>query len=238
MTARVNFQIELEQLHDRLAEMGEHVENTIDQVFCAMEQRDSEQIEAMMNGDRLTDDMERGIEAKCLSLITRQQPVARDLRIVTATLKVVTDIERVGDQAVDIGELVLRNREYPLYHISEHMPELIREAKEMVHRAVDAFIKNDSHAAAEIIEMDDIVDDLFNKVKDDVVKLLREDSLNGHADTGTPDGLADAAKLHPDCLVDVLMIAKYLERIGDHAVNICEWEIFRETGAIDSVRLL
>ncbi len=229
MTARMNFEMELEQLHNRLAEMGEHVENTIDQVFCALESKDGELLGTIMNGDRLTDDMEREIEAKCLSLITRQQPVARDLRVVTATLKVVTDIERIGDQAVDIAELIFRNQEYPIYHISQPMPELIRAAKDMVHRAVDAFIQNDSKTAAQLIDMDDIVDDLFNQVKDEVVRMLREDGMQEQAGERRAD---------PDCLVDVLMIAKYLEKIGDHAVNICEWEIFRETGAIDSVRLL
>lgn len=229
MTARINFEMELEQLHNRLAEMGEHVENTIDQVFRALENKDGELLGTIMNGDRLTDDMEREIEAKCLSLITRQQPVARDLRVVTATLKVVTDIERIGDQAIDIAELVLRNQAYSLYHISRPMPELIRAAKDMVHRAVDAFIQNDEKTASQIIEMDDIVDNLFNQVKDEVVRMLREDSMQDC------DG---ERKADPDCLVDVLMIAKYLEKIGDHAVNICEWEMFRETGAIDSVRLL
>ncbi len=229
MTARMNFELELEQLHNRLAEMGEHVEHTIDQVFCALENEDTELIRTIMNGDRIVNDMEREIEAKCLSLITRQQPVAGDLRMVSAALKVVTDIERIGDHAADIAELADRNQGRSIYRISSPMPELIRASKDMVHWAVDAFIQNDSKAAAQIIKMDDVVDDLFNQVKDEVVMMLRADS--GQA-------TKHVEKVDPDCIVDVLMIAKYLEKIGDHAVNICEWAMFRETGAIDSVRLL
>lgn len=229
MTARMNFEMELELLHNRLSDMGEHVENTIDQVVCALESDDAEQIKALMNGDRVIDDMEKEIEAKCLSLITRQQPVARDLRMVSAALKVVTDIERIGDQTADIAELAERNQGQAIYHIAKAMPALIREAKDMVHRAVDAFIQNDGKAAASIIEMDDVVDDLFNQVKDEVVGILRDENVLDEN---------SGKKTDPDCLVDVLMIAKYLEKIGDHAVNICEWAIFRETGAIASVRLL
>ena len=221
MTARMNFEMELELLHDRVAQMGRYVEQKIDSLFFALENEDKELATSIMSGDRVIDDMEKEIEAKCLSLITRQQPVARDLRVVSATLKVVTDIERIGDHAADIAELAVRNQGISIYHISKPMPELITAAKDMVHDAVDAFIQNDRSSAAKIIETDDIVDDLFNQAKDEVVRMLRGEKT------------AD-----PDCLVDVLMIAKYLEKIGDHAVNICEWAIFRETGSIDSVRLL
>ncbi len=239
MTVRMNFEMELEQLHNCLADMGKHVEQTIDQVFCALENEDADQIRMIMSGDRVINDMEKEIEARCLSLITRQQPVARDLRTVSATLKVVTDVERIGNHAVDIAELARRNQGHSIYQISDSMPGLISAAKDMVHRAVDAFIQNDDTAAAEIIVMDDQVDDLFNQVKDEVVRLLSLGSLQTKEHTaGETDKETSGRTPDPDCLVDVLMIAKYLEKIGDHAVNICEWEIFRETGAIDSVRLL
>jgi len=229
MTARMNYELELELLHNHLAEMGQYVEQTIDLVFSALELEDEELMTVIMNGDRVVDDMEKEIEAKCLSLITRQQPVARDLRVVSATLKVVTDIERIGDHAADIAELALRNKGTNIYNISKPMPHMIKAAKDMVHNAVDAFIQNDRESAMKIIQFDDIVDDLFNQVKNEVVKMLREECTIIEKQENKAD---------PDCLVDVLMIAKYLERIGDHAVNICEWAIFRETGAIDSVRLL
>ncbi|HKM22471.1 MAG TPA: phosphate signaling complex protein PhoU [Lachnospiraceae bacterium] len=234
MTARMNFEMELELLHDRVAQMGRYVEQKIDSLFFALENEDKELATSIMSGDRVIDDMEKEIEAKCLSLITRQQPVARDLRVVSATLKVVTDIERIGDHAADIAELAVRNQGISIYHISKPMPELITAAKDMVHDAVDAFIQNDRSSAAKIIETDDIVDDLFNQAKDEVVRMLRGETVTGTKIT------ADEAerRTDPDCLVDVLMIAKYLEKIGDHAVNICEWAIFRETGSIDSVRLL
>ncbi len=221
MTARMNFEMELELLHERVAQMGRYVEQKIDNLFFALENEDKELAATVMTGDRVIDDMEKEIEAKCLSLITRQQPVARDLRVVTATLKVVTDIERIGDHAADIAELAVRNQGTNIYHISKPMPELITAARDMVHEAVEAFIQSDRMKAEKIIVTDDIVDALFNQAKDEVVRMLR-----------------DEAAADPDCLVDVLMIAKYLEKIGDHAVNICEWAIFRETGSIDSVRLL
>ena len=156
--------------------------------------------------------MEKSIEAKCLSLITRQQPVARDLRVVSATLKVVTDIERIGDHAADIAEVALRCKDVNIYHVAEQMPALIMGAKQMVHEAVDIFIQRDEVNAQKIIDMDDEVDELFNQVKNNLVRSLKEE------------------KIDADVLVDILMIAKYLERIGDHATNIAEWVVFSITG--------
>lgn len=220
MTARANFENELAILHNELANMGICVETAIDDIFSALETQNMELAAAIMNGDRVVDDMEKSIEAKCLSLIARQQPVARDLRVVSATLKVVTDIERIGDHAADIAEMAIRCQGINIYTISEKMPELIVAAKDMVHNAVDAFIQRDLEASEEIIERDDIVDDLFNEVKNNLVVSVKEE------------------KIDADCMVDILMIAKYLEKIADHAVNICEWGIFRETGAMDNVRIL
>ncbi len=220
MVARKNFENELEGLHNELSLMGVCVEKAIDDIFFALENQDIELITAIKNGDRVVDDMEKSIEAKCLSLITRQQPVARDLRVVSATLKVVTDIERIGDHAADIAEVALRCKDVNIYHVAEQMPALIMGAKQMVHEAVDIFIQRDEVNAQKIIDMDDEVDELFNQVKNNLVRSLKEE------------------KIDADVLVDILMIAKYLERIGDHATNICEWSIFRETGSVDNVRLL
>mgnify|MGYP003415032160 FL=1 len=220
MVARKNFENELEGLHNELSLMGVCVEKAIDDIFFFFLYQDIELITAIKNGDRVVDDMEKSIEAKCLSLITRQQPVARDLRVVSATLKVVTDIERIGDHAADIAEVALRCKDVNIYHVAEQMPALIMCAKQMVHEAVDIFIQRDEVNAQKIIDMDDEVDELFNQVKNNLVRSLKEE------------------KIDADVLVDILMIAKYLERIGDHATNICEWSIFRETGSVDNVRLL
>ena len=220
MTSRLNFENELSALQKELSDMAMYVEKAIDDIFLALENQDMELANTIMIGDRIVDDMEKSIEARCLSLIARQQPVARDLRVVSATLKVVTDIERIGDHAADIAELTMRCEEVNIYHVAEKMPELIKTAKDMVHNAVDAFIQRDEKAAEQIIEMDDIADDLFNQVKDSLIASLQEGVIT------------------VDNMVDILMIDKYLEKIADHAVNICEWGIFRETGAMDNVRIL
>ena len=220
MSARMNFDHELETLHNELSRMGIYVEKAIDDIFYALENQDMEVAKGIVEGDRFVNDMEKTIESKCLSMIARQQPVARDLRVVSATLKVVTDIERIGDQAADIAEMAIRCQNINIYHVAEKMPDLIKIAKDMVHYAVDAFIQKDEKRAREIIEMDDVADDLFNEVKNSLVECLKAESVNA------------------DYLVDILLIAKYLEKIADHAVNICEWGIFRETGAMENVRIL
>mgnify|MGYP005883253101 CR=1 FL=1 len=131
-----------------------------------------------------------------------------------------TDLERIGDHASDIAELILRIKSDHAYHIVQHLPAMAASAQKMVHDAVEAFIKQDVEEAEEIIRRDDEVDALFNQVKSDVVELLK--SAPSHADQG----------------IDLLMIAKYLERIGDHAVNVCEWTQFCKTGALKNVRIM
>lgn len=220
MSPRPTFEQELKQLHEDVREMGMIVENTYDELFEAVMNQDEEMLERIMKSDRMINDMQRNIEASCLTLITKQQPVARDLRLVTAALKVVTDIERIGDHCADIAELMLRLNMADLSGYSIHLPKMIEETKKLEHAAVDAFVNRNLAAAGQVIRDDDIVDDLFNQVKADLVAHIR---------TGT---------VGADECVDVLMLAKYLEKIGDHAVNIGEWEEFQEKGVIDDVRLL
>ena len=155
-----------------------------------------------------------------MSLITKQHPIASDLRMVTAALKVVTDMERIGDHISDMAELFIRLGLPELSEFSTSLTEMAEAAKHMVQIAVDAFVSRNQEGAKEAIKQDDIVDDLFNRVKEDLIYLLKEEK-----------------KSADDC-VDVLMITKYLEKIGDHAVNIGEWEIFRETGIIKDKVLL
>lgn len=220
MTMRTIYLEELNGLRKSLAEMGEAVEASFDMLLTAVDSKDEELKMQIIRGDRMINDMERSIESKCLSLITRQQPIAGDLRMISAALKVVTDIERIGDQTADIAELLLRLKGCDLDTYSRHITGMLQVAKEIVHDAVDAFVSRDRKAADEVIRHDDVVDSLFAKVKDDLVFMLQEGVDNINA------------------CVDVLMIAKYLERIGDHAVNIAEWEIFQESGAIQDIRLM
>ena len=220
MTTRSMYLEELNSLRKSLAEMGAAVEESFNLLLTAVENKDTDLEQQIIRGDRVINDMERSIESQCLSLITRQQPIAGDLRMISAALKVVTDIERIGDQTADIAELMLRLRDSDLDAYSRHITGMLQVAKEIVHDAVGAFVNRDSRAADEVIRHDDVVDELFAKVKDDLVHMLQEGVDN------------------IDACVDVLMIAKYLERIGDHAVNIAEWEIFQESGAIQHIRLM
>lgn len=217
---RVTYEHELEELNRELREMAHMVENAIEQTFVAFEDQNITMAEEIIKGDRTVNDMERAIESRCLSLILRQQPVACDLRQISTALKVVTDLERIGDHASDIAELILRIKVRHAYHIVKHLPAMSASAKEMVHDAVEAFIEQNVDDALAIIKRDDEVDTLFNQVKKDVIALLKSDPE--HADQG----------------IDLLMIAKYLERIGDHAVNVCEWTQFSKTGALKNVRIM
>lgn len=220
MTTRINYDHELTLLNDDIKQMGYMVESSIEQCFIAFEDQDFDKAEGIIRGDRTINDLERSIEARCLSLILRQQPVAGDLRVVSSALKVVTDLERIGDHASDIAELILRIRGEHIYHVVRHIPGMAMAAREMVRSAIDAFISQDITAAKTIEKQDDIVDELFTKVKNDVIDLLKQSAE------------------HADQCIDLLMIAKYLERIGDHAVNVCEWTEFAKTGALKNVRIL
>lgn len=220
MTARLSFEHELQLLRDNLTEMGHLIEAAIEKTLKAFETEDEALANEIIQGDRNVNDMEKTIESRCLSLILKQQPVARDLRIVTTALKVVTDMERIGDHSADIAELILREKREPIYNLVKHIPMMGTVAKEMVHDAVTAFTTLNIESAREIEKRDDVVDDLFDKVKEEVASMLRSSGE------------------HVDQCVDILMIAKYFERIGDHAVNICEWTEFHETGSVNNIRIL
>ncbi|HCA68980.1 MAG TPA: phosphate transport system regulatory protein PhoU [Lachnospiraceae bacterium] len=220
MTARLSFENELQLLRDNLTEMGHLIEDAIEKCMHAFETQDEVLAREIIEGDRNINDIEKTIEARCLSLILKQQPVARDLRIVTTALKVVTDMERIGDHAADIAELILREKREQIYNLVKHIPQMAKVTKSMVHDSVNAFTKVDVDEAREVMKRDDVVDELFDKVKSEVAAILRESSE------------------HVDQCVDILMIAKYFERIGDHAVNICEWTEFHETGSVNNIRIL
>lgn len=220
MAPRVIFEQELEMLKGKVKEMSERAENSYDRLVEAVEKRDKDTLTELLDNDRQMIDMQRSIEAKCLVLLTKQQPVAGDLRLVSASLKVVTDIERIGDHVSDIAELYLRmNREETGGEYEEILADMMREAKMMLREAVEAFVQNSERAALEVIDRDDIVDELFNEVKQKMMDAIRKQSLDA------------------DKVVDYLMVAKYLEKIGDHAVNIGEWALFRRTGDMQGVKL-
>ncbi len=220
MSARSEFDKELENLHLDLIRMGGMIEEAIDHSITALEKRDKELAKSIITNDRQVDDLDRTIEARCLSLLLRQQPVAKDLRAISTALKMVTDMERIGDQAADIADISLRFGDEPFIKSLEHIPLMARTASAMVRESINAFVKSDAMASHEIIQRDDEVDGLFETIKQELISVL----------THRPEA-ADQA-------VDFLMIAKYLERIGDHAVNICGWVIFSITGEHKDTKIL
>ena len=220
MSPRTTFINELNQLKENVADMATRVEKNYETLFEAYEKKEKAAIEKIVAVDKDINRRQREIESECLFLITKQQPIVSDLRAVTASLKVVTDIERVGDHVADIAELLIRMDMKELSVYSAHLNPMIRETRDMLRMAVDAFTGGNKEEAQEVIQKDDVVDELFNAVKNDVIESLKKETRDA------------------DECVDILMIAKYLEKIGDHAVNICEWEIFKETGNISDMSLL
>jgi len=220
MTPRLIFEQELESLKCAVTEISERAEISYNKLILAASKNDVESLKRLLDADREIVNMQRNIEATCLYLLTKQQPVARDLRIVSAALKVVTDIERIGDHVTDMAELFLRMN--PPYNEKDSLllKEMMDAAKGMVHDAVTAFVDMDVEKAKAVIQKDDVVDDYFNRIK----AMLVDGSKN------SAFGL--------DGIVDFLLLAKYVEKIADHAVNISEWAIFRATGNLQENRLL
>ena len=209
---RQKFDEQLKELDDALIEMGNYVETAIAAATKALVEQDTELAMKIINSDDEIDDMEKDIEALCLKLILQQQPVARDLRLISAVLKIITDLERIGDHAVDISEITLQLAGKQFIKKLEHIPQMAIATMKMVTDAIEAFVKKDLVLATEVIAADDIVDDLFDFIKKE---------------------LADLMKINPDNsdqAIDLLMIAKYFERIGDHATNVAEWIVFTITG--------
>lgn len=220
MSPRIIFEQELEELKSKVVEMGERAEISYDKLVFAIRGNDRDSMNQLLDNDRQMVDMQRSIEAKCLFLLTKQQPVARDMRMVSAALKVVTDIERIGDHVSDIAELYLRMDEKGMTDsYAKKLETMMEEAKGMLHASVEAFVNGDEKSAEKVIDHDDVVDDLFNQIKEDMMEAIRTQTLDA------------------DKVVDYLMIAKYLEKIGDHAVNIGEWAIFQVTGDIQGTKL-
>ena len=206
------FDEQLELLNTQLIEMGALIEHSIRSAAEALVSQDIAQAKESMRFDKKVDEKEREIEALCLKLLLRQQPVARDLRFISSALKMITDMERIGDQAADISEIVLFIADQQYIKKLEHIPAMAGATIEMVTKSIDAFVNRDVDLARKVISMDDVVDDLFDQVKAELIALIGKDASNGEQ------------------AMDLLMIAKYYERIGDHATNIAEWVEFAITG--------
>ena len=213
MRERYNEQLRL--LNENLIAMGKLIEIAIESAIIALMDKDSDAANEIIKNDDIIDDKEREIESLCLKLLLSQQPMAADLRLITAALKMVTDMERIGDHASDIAELVKHMTTFT-YNNMEHIHQMSTEVIEMLHESVDAFITQDIDKARQVINHDDIVDDLFVFVKKDLIDQIYSRKGDGEQ------------------IADYLMIAKYFERIGDHSTNIAEWVIFSLTGDLKS----
>ena len=212
MAIRNRFEEQLAILNNSLIEMGKLVERRIQLATKALIEQDTNITREIISSDIEVDDREKDIENQCMRLIMQQQPVARDLRAITAILKIITDLERIGDHAVDISEITefMAGKEY--IKKLEHIPQMAEATIKMLSESIDAFVRRDDALAYEVIAYDDVVDDLFMEVKRELIALIKKDVSNG------------------DQALDLLMVAKYFERIGDHATNVAEWVIFSDTG--------
>lgn len=216
---RNKFDTQLSLLNTEIIEMGALCEATISDAVKALIQNDKELAKKTIEAEKQIDQKEKDIESLCLKLLLQQQPVARDLRLISAALKMITDMERIGDQAADIADIVII--------ADSSLPtdfkdiELMAEATiKMVTESVEAFVQRDLVLAKEVIAYDDVVDNLFNVIKNEVIDLIAE----------MPKQSKEAQNKMGIDVIDILMIAKYFERIGDHATNIAEWVEFSITG--------
>ncbi len=209
------FDRELEELHMDMVSMGSLVEESIENTIIALKKQDVELARKIFMNDDVIDELEKKIERRCLNLIARQQPLAKDLRTISAALKIITDMERIADHSADIAEITLRmaNEKYikPLIDI----PRMAELAKNMVNKSIDAYIKQDIELAKFVCKSDDDVDDLFMKITLELINIIKND----------PESVEQA--------IDFILIAKYLERMADHATNIGEWVVYNVTGEHD-----
>ena len=206
------FDRQLLELNNSLLEMGALVENSISMASKALVNQDVELAKKVMEAEIDVEQKEKDIESFCYKLLMQQQPVARDLRLISVALKMITDMERIGDQAADISEIVVMMNGAAYAQELVHIPQMATATVKMVTDSIDAFVKKDLKLAKAVIEYDDVVDELFDKVKLDLIQLIRSN--------------------HPSSeqAIDLLMIAKFFERIGDHEVNIAKWVVYSITG--------
>ncbi len=214
---RIRLEEQLQQLNLEMIKMGvlceDAINNSIDILFDAGSdaEKKKRKYKEVRRADSEIDHKERELEALCMKILLRQQPVASDLRLVSSVLKMISDFERIGDQASDIAELAQ-------YIIKSDLPEKIKikdmasETATMVTDCIDAFVNKDLEGCRNIYKHDDVVDSMFTEIKDEIIRLVQSDNVDG------------------ELCIDLLMTAKYLERIADHAVNIAEWVEYSITG--------
>lgn len=209
---RNKFDEQLELLHSELITMGKLCESAILRASQALLEGNLSLASKAISIEDEINEKEREIERLCLKLLLQQQPVAKDLRQISSALKMITDMERIGDQAADICEIIQVAKFQHISHSIQHIEDMAKATIKMVCESIEAFVRKDEKLVDAVIQYDDVVDELFDKVREEIISMIYEDRNNGEQ------------------ALDLLMIAKYFERIGDHAVNIAEWVDFSITG--------
>ena len=220
MPPRKLYDDELKDLSSALIRMGTAAIDAVTRAMQALKTFDKALAKEIIEDDANINAMERDIETMCLKLILKQQPVASDLRKISTAIKMITDIERIGDAASDIAQISLYHDSFDFPELQDKVLNMAVAAKEMVADAIDAYVKGDLELALNTIKKDDVVDDYFLQIRGELGSNIYKDSM------------------HVDTVIDYLMIIKYLERVGDHAVNICEWVQFYITGIHYNERII
>lgn len=220
MVTRKKFDYEINHLKNDITNMAEVVNETVHTLENTIKHPNNNQFKQLIEHDKYINELQKNIETRCLSLLLKQQPVASDLRLVSTGLKVVTDLERIGDQCADIAELIVSSQREDLFTKMPHIPSMLNHTSKMVEQATIAMKNKDVELAKSTRSKDKEINGLFKQCKEDIVELIKNDEDN------------------IDLYLDFLMISKYLEKIGDHVKNICEWVEFNVTGTIDDFKLV
>ena len=205
---RRRFEEQLNDLNQELMHMANQVQGSIQKAIGALLKQDIELAQKVINNDKEIDRQKKNIESKCFTLLMQQQPVASDLRMISAALRMVTDMERIGDHAADISELTIMLANEPYIKNLEHISKMASETMYMLITGMESFMDKDMEKAKKVISHDDIIDELFTETKRELIDLIHQDKNNGEQAT------------------DLLMVAKYFERIGDHTTNIAKHILF------------
>lgn len=203
---------QLSELEKMMCDMGQMIETAIEDAMTALLEKDQEKAKEIIQNDEKVDHQQKKIEDLCMQLLLSQQPVATDLRQISSAIKMVTDMERIGDHAADISEITLQLAQSGYPHDLTEVKKMAKEITHMLKDSLDAYIEKNAQKAVKVIHQDDVVDDYFSRIKKEIIRQINESSEGGEQEA------------------DLLMIIKYLERIGDHATNIAEWVLFYITG--------
>ena len=222
MSIRKQYDTDLESLKNSLTEMGRNSADAVENALEALCVADADAAAAIVKEDARINNMERDIEHRCMTLLLRQQPVAGDLRRISTTMKVVTDVERIGDQASDIAELVLHlhAKSTDAVGVLEDILKMGDDVLKMVKRSIAAYVQVDLAAGAEVIAHDDVIDAAFRRISSEIAQYIA------------------AHPAEAETALDLFMVTKYLERLGDHAVNVAEWVEFLKTGVHKSRKIV